>query len=89
MDPNLGESYIESQVGLLCVKKFPVDRPAKASVVFMLANDRAKLPWYKQPAFFTETSSIEKYPHNQEHSFDLYSRVNLDLCTYKDTNILT
>ena len=63
MDPSLEESYIESQVlrriqvGLLCVQKFPADRPTMASVVFGQANDGAKLPWPKQPGFFIERSS--------------------------------
>ncbi|PON86655.1 S-locus glycoprotein [Trema orientale] len=39
-------------------EKFPADRPTMASVVFMLANDGAKLPWPKQPAFFIERSSL-------------------------------
>ncbi|PON86657.1 S-receptor-like serine/threonine-protein kinase [Trema orientale] len=65
VDPSLEDSSIESQVlrciqvGLLCVQKFPADRPMMASVVFMLANDDAKLPWPKEPAFFIERSSTD------------------------------
>ena len=50
------------QVGLLCVQKFPFDRPTMASVVFMLANERAELPCPKQPAYFVERSSSNEDP---------------------------
>ncbi|GMN73904.1 hypothetical protein TIFTF001_055381 [Ficus carica] len=63
MDVCLKDSYVESQVlrciqvGLLCVQKFPNDRPTMSSVVFMLENDGAVLPEPKQPGFFVERSS--------------------------------
>ncbi|GMN68767.1 hypothetical protein TIFTF001_037818 [Ficus carica] len=66
IDPSLEDnSYIECQVlrciqvGLLCVQKFPADRPTMASVVSMLGNEGVKLPLPKQPAFFTERSSFD------------------------------
>ncbi|XP_056173190.1 G-type lectin S-receptor-like serine/threonine-protein kinase At4g27290 [Syzygium oleosum] len=46
-------------VGLLCVQKFPNDRPAMSSVVAMLGNESASLPRPKQPGFFMERSSMD------------------------------
>ncbi|XP_060676090.1 G-type lectin S-receptor-like serine/threonine-protein kinase At4g27290 isoform X2 [Ziziphus jujuba] len=46
------------QVGLLCVQKFPCDRPTMSSIVYMLEDD-ATLPPPKQPGFFMERSSKE------------------------------
>ncbi|XP_056172884.1 G-type lectin S-receptor-like serine/threonine-protein kinase At4g27290 isoform X2 [Syzygium oleosum] len=63
VDVSLCDSVVESQaercvhVGLLCVQKFPEDRPTMASVVFMLANEGATLPQPKEPGFFMERSS--------------------------------
>ncbi|PON53022.1 Serine/threonine protein kinase, partial [Parasponia andersonii] len=58
--------YVESQVlrcihiGLLCVQKFPLDRPTMSSVVFMLENEGAISTQPKQPGFFLERcSSVE------------------------------
>ena len=48
------------QVGLLCVQKFPNDRPTMSSVVFMLQNGGTTLPQPKEPSFFTERSSTDK-----------------------------
>ena len=45
------------QVGLLCVQKFPEDRPTMSFVVSMLVNEGAVLPQPKQPGFFIERSS--------------------------------
>ncbi|KAK9269368.1 hypothetical protein L1049_001139 [Liquidambar formosana] len=65
LDTCLENSCVESQVvrciqvGLLCVQRFPEDRPAMSSVVFMLANEGATLPQPKQPGFFIERSSFE------------------------------
>ncbi|XP_062074646.1 G-type lectin S-receptor-like serine/threonine-protein kinase At4g27290 isoform X2 [Humulus lupulus] len=59
------------QVGLLCVQKFPADRPTMASVVVMLSNERAELPWPKEPAFFLERSSIVEDTKSREE--ELYS----------------
>ncbi|GMN20717.1 hypothetical protein TIFTF001_043153 [Ficus carica] len=65
MDVCLKESYVESQVlrciqvGLLCVQKFPNDRPTTSSVVFLLENDGAVLSEPKQPGFFVERSSSD------------------------------
>ncbi|KAJ0101678.1 hypothetical protein Patl1_04497 [Pistacia atlantica] len=60
MDRCLKDSYNESQiqrciqVGLLCVQKFPENRPDMSSVVFMLANEDVALPRPSEPGFFTE-----------------------------------
>ncbi|XP_031276357.1 receptor-like serine/threonine-protein kinase SD1-8 [Pistacia vera] len=60
MDRHLEDSFIESkvqrciQVGLLCVQKFPENRPDMSSVVFMLANEEVALPRPREPGFFTE-----------------------------------
>ncbi|KAJ0046093.1 hypothetical protein Pint_04375 [Pistacia integerrima] len=60
MDRYLEDSFIESkvqrciQVGLLCVQKFPENRPDMSSVVFMLANEEVALPRPREPGFFTE-----------------------------------
>ncbi|KAK3408276.1 hypothetical protein EUGRSUZ_J00550 [Eucalyptus grandis] len=51
------------QVGLLCVQKFPEDRPTMSSVVFMLANEGATLPLPKEPGFFIERSSDTSYAY--------------------------
>ena len=45
------------QVGLLCVQKFPEDRPTMSCVVSMLVNEEAILPQPKEPGFFIERSS--------------------------------
>ncbi|KAK3408274.1 hypothetical protein EUGRSUZ_J00545 [Eucalyptus grandis] len=63
IDESVCAIFVESQaerciqVGLLCVQKFPEDRPTMSSVVFMLANEGATLPLPKEPGFFTERSS--------------------------------
>ncbi|XP_034210910.1 G-type lectin S-receptor-like serine/threonine-protein kinase At4g27290 isoform X2 [Prunus dulcis] len=63
MDSCLDNSYVKFdvlrciQIGLLCVQKLSLDRPAMSSVVFMLGNEGAILPQPKEPGFFTERSS--------------------------------
>ncbi|XP_024022037.1 G-type lectin S-receptor-like serine/threonine-protein kinase At4g27290 [Morus notabilis] len=78
MDACFEDSYIESQVlrciqvALLCVQRFPYDRPTMSSVVFMLENDGAVLRQPKEPGFFIErspndecsTSRIEEDSHS-------------------------
>ncbi|KAM7498781.1 hypothetical protein LguiA_023195 [Lonicera macranthoides] len=65
VDPCLKDSYIESQVlrciqiGLLCVQKFPKDRPTMSAVVSMLGNEGGKLGEPKEPGFFLERDSEE------------------------------
>ena len=61
MDACFKDSNVESQVlrcihiALLCVQKFPHDRPTMSSVVFMLENEGAPLSDQpKQPGFFVE-----------------------------------
>ncbi|XP_056172880.1 G-type lectin S-receptor-like serine/threonine-protein kinase At4g27290 isoform X2 [Syzygium oleosum] len=67
VDVSLCDSVVESQaercvqVGLLCVQKFPEDRPIMSSVIFMLANEGATLPLPKEPGFFMERSSGSSY----------------------------
>ncbi|KAJ7946880.1 G-type lectin S-receptor-like serine/threonine-protein kinase [Quillaja saponaria] len=62
MDSNSDHSYVPSEllrcmhVGLLCVQKFPDDRPTMLSVVFMLGNDSMILLEPKEPGFFGENS---------------------------------
>ncbi|KAM7504085.1 hypothetical protein LguiB_002989 [Lonicera macranthoides] len=78
VDPCLEDLYIESQVlrciqiGLLCVQKFPKDRPTMAAVVSMLGNEGVKLGEPKEPGFFMErdseemdTISVEKTSHSE------------------------
>ncbi|EXB28513.1 Receptor-like serine/threonine-protein kinase SD1-8 [Morus notabilis] len=66
MNVCFNDSYVESQVlrciqvGLLCVQKFPYDRPTMSSVVFMLENEGSILPQPKEPGFFMERSSMEE-----------------------------
>lgn len=63
MDSCLDNSYVKFdvlrciQIGLLCVQKLSLERPAMSSVVFMLGNEGAILPQPKEPGFFTERSS--------------------------------
>ncbi|KAM7498785.1 hypothetical protein LguiA_023199 [Lonicera macranthoides] len=65
LDPCLEDSCIESQVlrciqiGLLCVQKFPKDRPIMPAVVSMLGNEGLKLAEPKEPGFFLERDSEE------------------------------
>ncbi|KAK2984745.1 hypothetical protein RJ640_004570 [Escallonia rubra] len=65
LDSCLKDSYVESQVvrcvqvGLLCVQKFPKERPTMSSVLFMLINEGVRLAQPKQPGFFGERSSDE------------------------------
>ncbi|XP_048325128.2 G-type lectin S-receptor-like serine/threonine-protein kinase At4g27290 [Ziziphus jujuba] len=67
MDVSLNDSSIEYsqvvrciQVGLLCVQKFPHDRPTMSSIVYMLENEGATLSRPKQPGFFMERSSNDE-----------------------------
>ncbi|KAL3733645.1 hypothetical protein ACJRO7_023072 [Eucalyptus globulus] len=63
---SLYDSAVKSQVercihvGLLCVQKFPADRPAMSTVASMLGSEITVLPQPKQPGFFTDTS-LENY----------------------------
>ncbi|KAK4387025.1 G-type lectin S-receptor-like serine/threonine-protein kinase [Sesamum angolense] len=62
MDECLNETFVESQVkrciqvGLLCVQRFPEDRPVMSSVLFMLGSEGVVLPQPKEPGFFMEGS---------------------------------
>ncbi|KAK3036163.1 hypothetical protein RJ639_029900 [Escallonia herrerae] len=52
------------QLGLLCVQKYPEDRPSMSSVVLMLGSDGG-LPSPKQPGFFTERSTVVEKSKSQ------------------------
>ncbi|KZV55961.1 hypothetical protein F511_21580 [Dorcoceras hygrometricum] len=45
-------------IGLLCVQRYPEDRPSMSSVVLMLGNEGA-LPEPEQPGFFTEREVLK------------------------------
>ncbi|KAJ0101672.1 hypothetical protein Patl1_04499 [Pistacia atlantica] len=72
MDSCLEDSCVKSevlrciQVGLLCVQKFPEDRPDISSAAFMLANKGATLPQPKQPGFFIERSTADTEPLSRQ-----------------------
>ncbi|KAI3753818.1 hypothetical protein L2E82_25882 [Cichorium intybus] len=59
IDENIKSSYVQSQVnraihiGLLCVQKYPEDRPDMPLVVVMLGS-QIPLPEPNQPGFYTE-----------------------------------
>lgn len=63
VDESLYDSIIEYQlrrcihVGLLCVQKFPEDRPTMSYVVSTLVTEGEVLPQPKQPGFFMERST--------------------------------
>ncbi|XP_019072559.2 G-type lectin S-receptor-like serine/threonine-protein kinase At4g27290 [Vitis vinifera] len=55
---NLSEVIPIINLGLLCVQRFPNDRPSMHSVVLMLSSEGA-LPQPKEPCFFTDRSMME------------------------------
>ncbi|PKI65662.1 hypothetical protein CRG98_013957 [Punica granatum] len=67
VDRSLYDSLIEYQVkrcihvGLLCVQKFPEDRPTMSFVVSMLVTEGAILSQPKQPGFFMERSTSNSH----------------------------
>ncbi|AES63662.1 putative protein kinase RLK-Pelle-DLSV family [Medicago truncatula] len=73
MDANLDLTSIPSellrclQIGLLCVQKFPEDRPDMSSVVFMLGNESIALAQPKKPGFFSE--EIEFHESSEKDTF--------------------
>ncbi|KAJ0079010.1 hypothetical protein Patl1_24123 [Pistacia atlantica] len=60
------------QVGLLCVQKFPENRPYMSSVVFMLANEDVALPRPREPGFFTERGLSTGTSPVKPHSNNIY-----------------
>ncbi|KAF8403379.1 hypothetical protein HHK36_011481 [Tetracentron sinense] len=73
VDAVMEDSYVVSQVmkciqvGLLCVQKYPGDRPIMSSVVVMLSNESVTMPQPKQPGFFTGRSSTDTdFPSSNE-----------------------
>ncbi|KAJ9671909.1 hypothetical protein PVL29_025527 [Vitis rotundifolia] len=55
---NLSEVIRTINLGLLCVQRFPDDRPSMHSVVLMLGGEGA-LPQPKEPCFFTDRNMME------------------------------
>ena len=55
---NLSEVIRTINLGLLCVQRFPDDRPSMHSVVLMLGSEGA-LPQPKEPYFFTDMNMME------------------------------
>ncbi|XP_010644305.1 G-type lectin S-receptor-like serine/threonine-protein kinase At4g27290 isoform X2 [Vitis vinifera] len=55
---NLSEVLRSINVGLLCVQRFPDDRPSMHSVVLMLGSE-GTLPRPKEPCFFTDRNMME------------------------------
>ncbi|WKA12312.1 hypothetical protein VitviT2T_029710 [Vitis vinifera] len=55
---NLSEVLCSINLGLLCVQRFPEDRPSMHSVVLMLGSEGA-LPQPKEPYFFTDMNMME------------------------------
>ncbi|KAL6313951.1 hypothetical protein AAG906_011681 [Vitis piasezkii] len=64
IDASMGNSYTLSEVlrsinlGLLCVQRFPDDRPSMHSVALMLGSEGA-LPRPKEPCFFIDRNMME------------------------------
>ena len=64
IDASMGNSCILSEVlrsinlGLLCVQRFPDDRPSMHSVALMLGSEGA-LPQPKEPCFFIDRNMME------------------------------
>ena len=54
---------------MLCVQKFPADRPTMASVVVVLTNEKTELPWPKEPAFFLERSTVDDMKSRKEELY--------------------
>ena len=55
---NLSEVLRSINLGLLCVQRFPEDRPSMRYVVLMLGGEGA-LPQPKEPCFFTDKNMME------------------------------
>lgn len=56
----LSEVLRSISVGLLCVQRFPDDRPSMHSVALMLGGEGASvLPRPKEPCFFTDRTTTE------------------------------
>ncbi|KAK3435782.1 hypothetical protein EUGRSUZ_C00487 [Eucalyptus grandis] len=60
------------QVGLLCVQKFPEDRPAISSTIYMILNSGLVLPKPKEPGFFIERNS--KYSDGASSKSDSHTQ---------------
>lgn len=57
----LSEVHRSIHVGLLCVQRFPYDRPSMLSVVVMLGSEGASvMPQPREPCFFSDRSIMEE-----------------------------
>ncbi|KAF8409420.1 hypothetical protein HHK36_005496 [Tetracentron sinense] len=87
VDAAMEDSYVVSQVmkciqvGLLCVQKYPEDRPIMSSVVVMLSNESVTLPQPKQPGFFTERSSRDTDLLSRKEKGCTENPVTITVCT--------
>lgn len=87
MNSCLEDTFVKSealrciQVGLLCVQRFPEDRPDISSAVLMLANKGATLPQLKQSGFFIERSPADTKPlskSEESHSENVVTMTMLE-----------
>ena len=85
LDQSLGDSYSRDEVlrcihiGLLCVQEDPVDRPAMASILFMLNSGSVTLPSPQEPAFFLRSKTnmpIKDLEFDQSTGKSMPSSVN-------------
>ncbi|XP_056173186.1 G-type lectin S-receptor-like serine/threonine-protein kinase SD1-1 [Syzygium oleosum] len=65
------------QVGLLCVQKFPEDRPVMSSAICMIVNCGLILPEPKEPSYFMERNS--RYSDGASPKGDLHSQNAISL----------
>ncbi|KAK1440211.1 hypothetical protein QVD17_06036 [Tagetes erecta] len=81
----LGESIVVSQVlrsihvGLLCVQRYPEDRPTMTSVILMLGSE-GPLPSPKEPGFYVEKSMQDTT--RSSSMYDVSSSNELSITTY-------
>ncbi|PIN13313.1 Serine/threonine protein kinase [Handroanthus impetiginosus] len=86
MDECLKDTYNETQVkrcihvALLCIQKFPENRPVMSSVVFMLGHEEAVLCEPGEPGFFMERS----YSCNAENHASISNGSKKDSMTITD-----
>ncbi|GJS75528.1 G-type lectin S-receptor-like serine/threonine-protein kinase isoform X1 [Tanacetum coccineum] len=72
IDGTLKSSYVQSEVaraihiGLLCVQKYPEDRPSMPMVVLMLGSE-IPLPEPKQPGFYTDRRRPQEAESSSSH----------------------
>lgn len=72
IDGTIKSSYVQSEVaraihiGLLCVQKYPEDRPNMPMVVLMLGSE-IPLPEPKQPGFYTDRRRPQEAECSSSH----------------------